>query len=212
MFLYTYGGALLRENQEYRRRWRKFFIFTFIVGLIVAIFSVVSDNSSYLKDGITVFEFIISYLAVMINSLPMWFILAMFVGYIFARSHKEAALFGMIYTISAITFYFVIGHFYTDEAVSLPFKEQALVYIKWYGASAIGGVSGGIVGFLMKKTPYVQLTLLLGLFLQLFVNGTRSWEDIVGIAQNVTFCLMIVSIVIYLTIVKRKERKEYLKM
>jgi hypothetical protein len=63
----------------------------------------------------------------------------------------------------------------------------------------------------MKKTPYALLILLVGLILQLFVNGTRSWSDMVGIAQNVTYCLMIVSIVIYLVIVKRNERREYFR-
>jgi hypothetical protein len=141
----------LKEKQEYRGHWKKFVTFTFIVGLIVvAFFSVVSDNLSYLRDGVTDLEFIISYLAVMINSLPMWFILAMLVGYIFARNIKEAALLGAIYTISAITFYFVIGHFYTDEGVSFLFKEQAFVYVTWYGVSAIGGIFGGIVGLLMN--------------------------------------------------------------
>ena len=203
---------MLKENIENRGHWRKFISFTFIVGLIVAFFSVISDNLPYLSDGVTVIELIISYLAVMINSLPMWFILAMLVGYMFSRNIREAALLGAIYTISAISFYFVIGHFNSDAAVSLSFKELALIYASWYGASTIGGILGGIVGFLIKKTPYVLLVLLAGLFLQLFVNGIRSWSDIIGIAQNVTYCLMIVSIVIYLVIMKKNEGREYLRM
>ncbi|WP_223596766.1 hypothetical protein [Neobacillus bataviensis] len=108
----------MKENKENRGHRRKFISFTFIVGLIVAFFSVISDNLPYLRDGATVIELIISYLAVMINSLPMWFILAMIVGYMFARNIREAAILGAIYTISAISFYFVIGHFNTDAAVS----------------------------------------------------------------------------------------------
>lgn len=92
-----------------------FIIFTLIVGLIVAIFSVISDNLPYIADGVTTLEFIISYLAVLINSLPMWFILAILVGYVFARSFKEAALLGTIYTIVAITFYLVIACFYVYQ-------------------------------------------------------------------------------------------------
>jgi len=203
---------LLKENKENRWHWRKFISFTFIVGLIVALFSVISDNLPYMSDGVTVIELIISYLAVMINSLPMWFILAMLVGYMFSRNIREAALLGAIYTISAISFYFVIGHFNTDAAVPLSFKEQSLIYASWYGASTIGGILGGFVGFLINKTPYALLVLLAGLFLQLFVNGIRSWSDIIGIAQNVTYCLMIVSIVIYLVIMKKNEGREYLRM
>ncbi|MDM5291815.1 hypothetical protein QUF81_00690 [Peribacillus simplex] len=204
----------MKENQEYRVHWRKFVTFTFIVGLIVAIFSVISDNLPNLSDGATVLELIISYLAVMLNSFAIWFILAMLVGYIFARSIKEAALLGAIYTISAITFYYVIGHFYTDipVSISISFKEQAFNFVKLCGMSAIGGISGGIVGFLIKKTPYALLILLAGLIFQLFVYGTSSWSDIVGIAQNVTFCLMIVSIFIYLVIVKRNDRSQYFGM
>lgn len=197
------------ENQEYRRHWGRFLIFTGIVGSIVGFFSVISDNLPYLSDGVTVLEFIISYLAITINSLPMWFILAMLVGYLFANNISKAALLGSIYTICAITFYFAIEQFYKDAAVSSSFKEQALVYAIWGGASAIGGILGGITGFLLKKTPYALLSLLVGLFLQLFVNGTFSWGNVVGIAQNVTFCLMIVSIVFYIVIVKRKKETNW---
>ena len=58
----------------------------------------------------------------------------------------------------------------------------------------------------MKKAPYALLILFVGLILQLFVNGTRSWSDIVGIAQNVTYCLMIVSIVSYLVVVRKMKK------
>lgn len=200
----------MEEKQENRGIWGSFIIFTCIVGLIVGVFSVTSDNLPNLGDGVTVFEFIISYLAVMINSLPLWFILAMVVGYIFARDIKEAVILGAIYTITAISFYFVIGYFYEDAPVSLSFKEEAVVYLTWYGASAIGGILGGIMGFLIRKTMYALLILLVGLILQLFVNGPNSWGDIVGIAQNVTYCLMIVGI-IYLAIIRRMNRSTLIK-
>lgn len=201
------GGVSLKKK-EYRGNWKRFIIFTLVVGIIVGSFSVISDHLSGLSDGVTVLEFIISYLAVMINSLPIWFILAMLVGFIFASNIKDATILGSIFTISTITFYFVIGHFYTDSSISVSFKEQAVAYATWYGASAIGGIFGGIVGYLIKKTPYALLILLFGLFLQLFVNGESGWSDIVGIAQNVTYCLMIVSIFIYLGIVKKKVKED----
>lgn len=197
----------MKENNEYKGHSKKFVTFTLIVGLIVGFSSVISDNLPYLGDGVTVLEFVISYLAGMINSLPMWFIIAMLVGYIFARDTKEAALLGAVYTITAITFYFVIGYFYEDIPVMLSFKEQAFIYVVWYGTSAVGGILGGIVGFFTKKIPYALMCLLVGLIIQLFVNGTSSWGDIVGIAQNVTYCLMILSIVIYLVIMKKKKEE-----
>lgn len=199
----------MKEYQEYKSHWEKFIIFTLIVGLVVGVISVISDNLPNLADGVTVLEFVISYLAIMINSLPMWFILAMLVGYLFANNISKAALLGSIYTICAITFYFAIGHFYVEATVSLSFKEQALVYGIWGGASVIGGILGGITGFLFKRTPYALLILLVGLILQLFVNGTFSWGNVVGIAQSVTFCLMILSIVFYIVIVKRKKEPNW---
>ncbi|MCM3655528.1 hypothetical protein [Metabacillus litoralis] len=198
----------MEKSHENRIDWKRFIIFTLIVGLIVGFSSVISDNLPYLGDGVTVLEFVISYLAGMINSLPMWFIIAMLVGYIFAKDIKEAALLGAIYTITAITFYFVIGYFYEDIPVTLSFKVQAFIYVGWYGTSAVGGIIGGIVGFFTKKIPYTLLCLLVGLIIQLFVNGTRSWSDIVGIAQNITFILMIISIFVYLTLVKRLNKKK----
>ncbi|MEI4830234.1 hypothetical protein WAX78_12295 [Bacillus sp. FJAT-53711] len=204
----------MKGNQEYRGYWRSFIIFTCIVGFIVGFFSVVSDNLPDLSNGATAFEFIISYLAIMINSLPMWFILAMLVGYIYAKDIKKSVLLGAIYTITAITFYFVIGYFYQDVPVAVPFKEQVVAYATWYGASAVGGILGGVVGFFMKKTSYALLPLAVGLILQLFVNGKNSWNDVIGIAQNVTYCLMIGIIVIHLIIerfnvvlVKRQEER-----
>jgi MFS family permease len=208
--IYNYGSCfLLKENQEYKRHWRKFIIFTLIVGLVVGVISVISDNLPNLADDVTVLEFIISYLAITINSLPMWFIIAMLVGYLFANNISKAAILGSVYTICAITFYFAIGHFYIETTVSSSFKEQTLVYAIWGGASAIGGILGGITGFFLKKTPYALLILLVGLILQLFVNGTFSWGNVVGIAQSVTFCLMIVSIVFYIVIVKRKKEPNW---
>ena len=69
----------------------------------------------------------------------------------------------------------------------------------------VGGFIGGSVGFLVKKTPYALLTLFVGLIFQLFKYGTSSCGNIVGIAINVTFCFIIVSIVFYIVIVKRKK-------
>ncbi|OFD51779.1 hypothetical protein BWGOE3_09240 [Bacillus mycoides] len=198
----------MEKSHENRIDWKRFIIFTLILGLVVAYLSVVSDNLPYLGDGVTVIEFFISYLAVMINSLPMWFIYAMLIGYLFAKDIKGAALLGTIYTLTAISFYFVISNFYTDVSIQLSFKEMVIVFVSWYGASTVGGIFGGIVGFLLKKTPYALLILLSGLILQLFVNGTRSWGHMVGIAQNVTFILMILSIFVYLTLVKKLKKKK----
>ncbi|MFB4168219.1 hypothetical protein [Virgibacillus sp. JSM 102003] len=194
----------MKKIKEYKGYW-SFAVFTSIVGLIVGIFSVISDHLPYVGEEMTVFEFFISYLAVMINSLPMWFILAMLVGYLFGRNIKQAILFGAIYTITAITFYFVIGHFYTDVPVPVSFSEQAVTYMIWYGASAVGGSLGGGIGYLFKINPYALLILLAGLIFQLFLYGTRSWFNIVGAAQNVTFCLIIVSIVIYLHLSRKRK-------
>ncbi|WP_258309235.1 hypothetical protein [Cytobacillus oceanisediminis] len=185
--------------------------FMLIVGLIVAVFSVISDNLPYLGDGVTILEFIISYLDIMINSLPMWFILALLVGYLFAKDMKEAAFLGSIYTIASITFYF----FYKVDTIPLPFKEQAIIYAIWFGTSAIGGILGGSLGFLSKKSKYALLILLGGLVFQLLVNGKDSWGDIVGISQNLTYCLVILVISLYLVIFafkrNRDQNVEYLK-
>ena len=45
---------MLKENQEYKRHWRKFIIFTLIVGLVVGVISVISDNLPNLADDVTV--------------------------------------------------------------------------------------------------------------------------------------------------------------
>jgi hypothetical protein len=50
---------------------------------------------------------------------------------------------------------------------------------------------------------------------QLLVNGKDSWGDIVGISQNLTYCLVILVISLYLVIFAFKRNRdhnaEYLK-
>lgn len=199
------------NKQKHPKNTKEFIIFTLIIGFIAGIFSVKSDYSLYFGEGakISAYEIVLSYLAVMINSLPMWFIVAMIVGYLFGRNIKKGILLGAIYTAFAITVYFVIGSFFDDTMIQVSFKEQIGAVAIWYGASVVGGCIGGGVGFLFKKTPYVLLILLFGLIIQLFVNGSGSWNNIVGVAQNVTFCLMIVCIVYFLIAVKKKNQGAY---
>lgn len=136
---------MLKKNKGNRGNWKRFVIFTLIIGLVVGLFSVKSDYLPYFGEGtkVSVFEIVFSYLAVMINSLPMWFIVAMLVGYLFGRNIKEGVMFGAIYTVIAITFYFVIGSFYDNTSILLSFKEQIEVFTIWYGASIVGGCFGG---------------------------------------------------------------------
>lgn len=196
---------LLGNNLTNLRHWVRFIIFTITLGLIVGLFSVVSDNLPYTEKGITVTQFFISYIAVMINSLPMWFIFATIVGYIFGRTGKEAALVGTVYTIIAISFYFLLSNFYVNAHVTFSLKEQLTIFITWYGTSLLGGIIGGLTGFLMKTKPSILLIIPAGLILQLFMNGARSWNDIIGISQNITFCLMILFILLYLFKTRAKE-------
>jgi hypothetical protein len=110
--------------------------------------------------------------------------------------------------------YFVIGHFYNDQPDSVVWSLKDIIYIfiTWYGASVVGGIVGGIVGFLFIKKPVVLVTLPAGLLLQLFLNGTRGWSDILGMAQSVTYCLIIISVFIYffrLKTIKNKKVKHF---
>src|SRR5699024_1666700 len=106
--------------------------------------------------------------------------------------------------IIAITFYIVIGYFYEPDPLS--FMEWLESFVIYYGASSIGGGLGGGIGFLLKRAPYVLLTLLAGLILQLLEDGTSSWCDIVGVGENFTYCLLIISIIIYLITLRRNKK------
>ncbi len=196
----------MKEIQGSSLNWKKYTGFTLIVGGAVALLSVASDNLPYLGDGVTIREFLASYPPLMVNSLPMWFIFAMIAGYLFGQNIKQAALLGTIYTLVAITFYFLISDFFTDVRGKTSFKEIAAVRMKWYGASFFGGMVGGGVGFWAKKTPFALLVLVPGLILQLFLNGGGSWNDIVGIAQNVTYVLMVAVIIVYVTLAGKKVK------
>jgi len=196
---------LLENNYTNLRHWVRFIIFTIILSLIVGFFSVVSDNLPYIDNSITVTQFLISYIAVMINSLPMWFIFTTIIGYIFGRTGKEAVLVGPVFTIFAISFYFLLGNFYLNAHITFTFKEQISIFVIWYSASLAGGIIGGLTGYLVKTRPYILLIIPAGLILQLLINGTRSWNDIIGISQNITFCLMILFILFYLLMTRAKK-------
>ena len=189
-----FGGIRLSDKDK-QKVWVKFIIFMVVVGGIVAAFSVMSDHLPPVTS-MTTPELIVSYVAIMLNSLPGWFIMAMVVGYVFGTSTRQAACFGSLYIVSSITMYFVIGHFYSDQPDSVVWglKDMIYIFITWYGASVIGGMVGGMVGFLFTKKPVVLVTLPAGLLLQLFLNGTRGWSDIVGMAQSITYCLIIISV------------------
>ncbi|MFE6169572.1 hypothetical protein ACFVP8_17135 [Viridibacillus arvi] len=77
----------------------------------MAIFSVVSDNLPRIEN-LTIIQKVLLYLATMLNSLPMGFITAMFVGYYFAINLRQAALFGLLYTLFSISLYLFIFYFY----------------------------------------------------------------------------------------------------
>ncbi|WP_175615410.1 hypothetical protein [Piscibacillus halophilus] len=194
-------------NHGYQSNWKIFSLFTIIIGLMVGVFSVKSDHLLYVgEDGtLSIVEMVIAYISVMINSLPVWFIASMVVGYLFGNNIKEGMLKGAIYTVTAITFYFLIGHYFIDSLIQVSIFHQIKVYLIWYGASIIGGCLGGGTGYLYRKSPNVLFIVLLGLILQLFVNGASSWNNMIGTAQNITFCLMTIGIVVYLVIVNRKK-------
>lgn len=185
----------------------RFIFFSIIVGIIVAIFSVISDHIPYPVNDVSILQSIIYYLASVINSLPMWFIIAMFVGYRFALNIKSAIFLGMTYSMWSILLYLLIANFYenTPENISPTLFQQLLGYLTWLVASAVGGLFGGALGFLLKKSYYPLLILMVGLVLQLFMNGKESWDSLIGILQNATFCIMIVGIIILIFLRKRRR-------
>lgn len=189
----------------------KFIFFSIVVGIIVAIFSVISDHIQL--DDMSILQSIIYYLASVINSLPIWFIIAMFVGYRYASYIKSAMVFGMSYSLWTILLYLLIAKLYenTPENISVTVFQQLLSYLTWLGASAVGGLFGGAMGFLLKKSFYPLLILLVGIVLQLFVNGKESWNNQIGILQNATFCIMIAGIMIFIILRKRIEEEKRFK-
>ncbi|TLS36506.1 hypothetical protein [Pseudalkalibacillus caeni] len=192
--------------RKYSGNWKSFSVFTLVVSLIVGYFSVLSDNLPYMGNGVTVSEFIVSYFAVMINSLPMWFIYAMVAGGLFGRNLKQGVIFGTVYTVFAISVYFVMSNILIISEGTVVGETQISTYMIWFAASLVGGSVGGGVGFLVKRNAFALLVVPAGLLLQLFINGPPSWRDIVGIAQNVTYCVMIVGIFALIAINATKNR------
>ncbi|MFB8424903.1 hypothetical protein ACFC4S_23080 [Priestia megaterium] len=195
------------HKKQKNKLW--FILYALFLGGATAILSVISDNLQfiYLDGPITTPRFIISYLAIMFDSLPIWFLLAMITGRIFGKNIKSAATYSTIYTLIAITIYFVIGSSYSGgpNILALGLKSLAYVLITWYGASVLGGILGGITGFVFRSKPYVLLIFPAGVILQLCINGTRAWVDTIGIAQSTTYCLMLAISLWYFYILNKKK-------
>ncbi|TGB03684.1 hypothetical protein [Halobacillus salinus] len=173
------------------KKSRGFILYTLLAAMIMAGFSVGSDDLPYVGADIPFFYSVYVYLAVTINSLAFWFILSMVPGLIHAANLKESILFGGIFAVAAITFYFMFGGF----------PNNAII---WYGISSLGGTIGGATGYLAKRNKYILLLLIPGFFLQLLRNGTNSWNHAIGIAHNLTICVAILFISIYIILVREK--------
>jgi len=194
------------NKRQNNKAW--FFLYTLLIGGTAAILSVVSDNIRYMIGHITLSHFFISYIAITFNSLPVWLLLAMAVGRIFGKSIKNAAVYGAIYTLATITLYYVIGTLYSGISLFSSGSEGSLyVLVSWYVASVLGGILGGVTGFVFKRKPYILLIFPVGVIFQLCINGTRAWIDAISIAQSTTYCLMLVISLWYFYILKWRKEK-----
>jgi hypothetical protein len=131
-----------------------FLAVSLILGSIVGWLSYVSDIISTFKNDLNLFSFLLAYAAIMINSLPVWFIIAMFIGYIFGNNPKESSIFGMIFTVVANTFYLVISESLIElsKGVTITIGSQIKPYIfGWYLTSICGGAFGGIYRRTVEK-------------------------------------------------------------
>lgn len=157
-----------------------------VVAIVVGLLSVVSDNLPSREAGVSVAQEVVAYLAVMANSLPVWFALAMVAGHLFGATFRTAALVGSLQAVAAIGVYLGLGQVH-DTVVGSSVSLQVSTLVTWGGAAAVGGAVGGIVGWLARRTRRALLVLAGGLVLQLILYGPDSWTHPVGAAQNLTF-------------------------
>lgn len=122
----------------------------------------------------------------------------MIVGYKFAENLKEAALLACLSVICVITFYLVIGSFFEDHAFTSSLLEKLKNLGSWYAPSILGGIVGGATGYLTKRNRYTLSLLGAVLLFQLLINGSWSWGNSVGLATNLTFCVMLLITTVYL--------------
>lgn len=187
----------------------KFILYTLIIGTIVAYFSVVSDNVPYVTDGFGVGQWVYYYLGMMINSLPVWFFIAMLIGRLFGKKPLASAAYGMVYTIYSITLYMLWGQLTTEQSgVSYTLGEMFYVLLTWYGSSLAGGVIGGLFGYYSRNAYWVWIPVIAGLLFQLILYGIHSWQNPLGIAQNSTFVLLIIVLLIHISRKRKKQLNE----
>ncbi|WP_394555554.1 hypothetical protein C1N61_29460 (plasmid) [Priestia aryabhattai] len=193
------------KKTQNNKAW--FLLYILLVGGTAATLSVISDNIRYMIGNIPPSKFFITYVAITFNSLPVWFLLAMGVGHLFGKSIKSAAVYGSIYTLTTITLYYVFGALYNGTSIfSVATDGSLCVLLTWYIASLLGGILGGVTGFIFKRKPYTLLIFSVGIIIQLYLNDIDDWVDTVVIAQNATYCVMLAaSLRCFYIIDKKKE-------
>ncbi|MCA1022752.1 hypothetical protein [Halobacillus litoralis] len=181
-------------------KFRGFILYTLTAGILMGGFSFGSDHLPYVGKNIPFVYSVYVYLAVTSNSLAFWFVLSMIPGFIYAVNLKESVIFGCIAAVTGITFYLVIGEYFGDMFRTYNYN--------WYVPSALGGMIGGAAGYFAKRNKNVLLILIPGFLLQLLRNGTDSWNNGIGMVHNLTICIMILILSIYIIRIRLNKSHE----
>jgi hypothetical protein len=174
---------------------RNYFIFTIIVGLVVAFFSTISDTLPY--QDITFYDMAVRFTAELLNDLAVWLGLAVIAGYLFCRSIKQAIFIGGSFAVFTIVLYFLFGLLSIERELEI--GSFAAHVIEWSLIAAAGGIVGGLIGFISRKYPSMLLLYAAVVAWRLAMRWD-AWQSPASALGNIVLIFIVLATVAYVAI------------
>ncbi len=178
------------------------------LGVVVGVASSFTDGSPYygVVDR-TVLSVVTQLVTGVINGFVVWFAVPFMLGYLFCRSWKQSAVAGGGFMAVAILSYFVHSSVKpTGMDLEVSTMSMMSTLLESLAIAVVGGVVGGVTGFLALKRPSILLVLVLVVIAELARRGAFSWRSYISAGENVVFIIGAIGIVVYMIIAARKRR------
>lgn len=176
------------------------------LGAVVGIASSVTDSVPYYGAvDLTPLGAATQLVTGVVNSFVVWFGVPFMLGHLLCRSWKQSAVAGGGFMVAAILSYFAHGSL-NAAGPDVGAVSVMSTLLEWLTIAVVGGMIGGVAGFLARSRPSVLLVLALVTIAELARRGNFSWQSPISAGENIVFIVGAVGIVVYAVIATRKRR------